>query len=74
MSPGRSAKDLQELLSKRSALEGTIASMTTARKKLRQMRGAAAHKRVWYYDEQIAKAEAQLSVVIEEITNLEPEP
>jgi hypothetical protein len=52
----------QAILRKDSAL--------SAQKKLRQIRGAAAHKRGWYWQEQVVKAQIQIASITEQIESL----
>jgi hypothetical protein len=63
----RAIADLEQ---RRESLAHVIASATAAKRKLRQMRGANAHKRVWYYEEQIEKASTRMSEVEAEIQRL----
>jgi hypothetical protein len=42
-------EDIAALRSKRVSAEASLAAATKGYKKMRQMRGADAHKRVWYF-------------------------
>jgi hypothetical protein len=47
--------EIAALRAKIRAAEASLAASTKAYKKMRQMRGADAHKRGWYFEEQMQK-------------------
>ena len=47
--------EIAALRSKISSAEASLAAATKGYKKVRQMRGADAHKRSWYFEEQMQK-------------------
>lgn len=47
--------EIEALKTKLASAEASLASATQGYKKMRQMRGAAAHKRVWHFEEQMQK-------------------
>lgn len=47
--------EIAALRSKIKSAEASLAVSTKAYKKMRQMRGADAHKRAWYFEEQMQK-------------------
>jgi hypothetical protein len=53
--------ELEDLHRKRALLQDSLDTSTKAWKKCRQMRGADAFKRAWYFEEQIEKKKAQLA-------------
>ncbi len=62
---------IEELQSKIASAEASLASSTKGYKKMRQMRGADAHKRVWYFEEQMQKWSAVIEQAKAELAKLE---
>lgn len=62
---------LAELKDKRVSVERALATSTAAWKKCRQMRGADAYKRAWYFEEQMEKSKTALTAIDEELAALE---
>lgn len=62
---------IEELQSKLASAEASLAASTKGYKKMRQMRGADAHKRVWYFEEQMQKWTAVIDQVKAELAELE---
>lgn len=52
-----------ELEEEKESLERMLAISTDALKKLRQMRGSAAHERAWHYEDRIAKTKSRLEEI-----------
>ena len=48
-------EQVEVLRSKLSSAEASFAAATKGYKKMRQMRGADAHKRAWHFEEQMQK-------------------
>lgn len=59
------------LRSKIKSAEASLAAATKGYKKMRQMRGADAHKRAWYFEEQMQKWAAVLERSKAELADLE---
>jgi len=62
---------IEELRSKIASAEASLASSTKGYKKMRQMRGADAHKRVWYFEEQMQKWSAVIDQAKADLAKLE---
>jgi hypothetical protein len=64
-------KRIAELEEEKASLERMLAIASDALKKLRQMRGAAAHERSWHYENRIAKTTARLGEIQVELSQLD---
>lgn len=62
---------IEALQSRLASAEASLAASTKGYKKMRQMRGADAHKRVWYFEEQMQKWSAVIEQVKAELAQLE---
>jgi hypothetical protein len=62
-----------ELVGQREWAQHSLESATTAYKRVRQMRGADAHKRSWHFKEQMDKAEERLKKIDEELATIKLE-
>lgn len=65
---------IEALRSKIVSAEASLAVVTKAYKKVRQMRGADAHKRAWYFEEQMKKWAAVVERSKAELADLEARP
>lgn len=63
--------EVAALRAKINSAEASLAVSTKAYKKMRQMRGAAAHKRAWYFEEQMQKWTAVIERSKAELAALE---
>lgn len=63
--------DIAVLRAKISSAEAALAASTKGYKKVRQMRGADAHKRAWYFEEQMQKWGAVIERSKAELAGLE---
>ena len=76
-SPGEMQSDadevLAQLLRRRSAAEESLAASELGLKKCRQRGGAAAHKRGWYFEEQVRKWSSVIARLDTEIAQHAPE-
>lgn len=59
------------LRSKIKSAEASLAAATKGYKRMRQMRGAEAHKRAWYFEEQMQKWAAVIERSNAELADLE---
>ena len=66
-------EQIEALRSKIRSAEESRDAATKAYKKLRQMRGADAHKRAWHYEEQMQKWSAVVERVEAELAAFEGE-
>lgn len=62
---------IDALRSKITSAEASLAVATKGYKKVRQMRGADAHKRAWYFEEQMQKWTAVIERSQAELAELE---
>lgn len=65
---------IEALRAKIDSAEASLASSTKGYKKLRQMRGADAHKRAWYFEEQMQKWTAVVERARADLAALEAQP
>lgn len=63
--------EIDALRSKISSAEMSLAAATKGYKKMRQMRGADAHKRAWHFEEQMQKWTAVIERSKAELATLE---
>lgn len=66
-------EQITALRSKITSAESSLAAATKGYKKMRQMRGADAHKRAWYFEEQMQKWTAVIERTKAELAALEAE-
>jgi hypothetical protein len=59
--------EMEQLRSRLGSAQRSLASATEGYKKTRRMRGADAHKRMWYFEEQVQKWSAVVDSVQAEI-------
>jgi len=65
--------EIAAVRAKISSAEASLAASTKGYKKMRQMRGADAHKRAWYFEEQMQKWTAVMERAKAELAALEGE-
>ena len=62
--------ELEDLQESRQSAQKQLDGAAKALKRCRQMRGADAHKRAWYYEEQVQRARERLERIESRIAEL----